>query len=253
MDYLIVEDEYHAAKRLRSLIEKNSIGAHCLAVIDSVEDAVIWFNDNTPPDLAFFDIQLADGLSFKIFQEVRVDVPVIFTTAFDEYALKAFKTNSVDYLLKPIDEKELVSAIDKYKRHFGNGYASPESSVIAMLMQKLNTPEYMKRFLIKQGSALTYIPVEDIAYFCSRDGLTFLVTQSNHKHNIDYTMEQVEELIDPALFFRINRKVIASVQAVSQISSYFNSRLKLTLVPGYTEDAIVSREKVKKFKHWMRG
>jgi two-component system, LytTR family, response regulator len=253
MDYLIVEDEFHAAKRLRTLIETNFIGVQCLQVIDSVEDAVSWFNDNTPPDLAFFDIQLADGLSFKIFQEVDIDVPVIFTTAFDEYALKAFKTNSVDYLLKPIDEPELIAAINKYKRNFGRGYAPIESSVISALMQKLNAPEYIKRFLIKQGTALSYVSVGEIAYFCSRDGLTFLVTQNNQKYNIDYTMEQVADLIEPASFFRINRKLITSVKAVSQISSYFNSRLKLTLIPAHADDAIVSREKVKRFKEWMTG
>ncbi len=253
MDYLIVEDEFHAAKRLQALIDKTNPGAKCLGVIDSVEDAVSWFNDNTPPDLAFFDIQLADGLSFNIFQEVNIDVPVIFTTAFDEFALKAFKTNSVDYLLKPIDESELRAAIGKYKRHFGGGYTPLDTSVISMLMQKMNAPEYIKRFLIKQGTALSYVSMDEIAYFCSRDGLTFLVTQNNHKYNIDYTLEQVVDLVDPSLFFRINRKLMTSVGSVSQISNYFNSRLKLTLTPAYQDDAIVSREKVKIFKEWMMG
>ena len=253
MDYLIVEDEYHAAKRLKELIEKNNPGSVCLAVIDSVEDAISWFNDNTAPDLAFFDIQLADGLSFDIFQKVNIDVPVIFTTAFDEYALKAFKTNSVDYLLKPIDEAELIVAIDKYKRYFEGGFTPIDSGVISQLMQKLNAPEYIKRFLIKQGTSLSYVSMDDIAYFYSRDGLTFLVTQNNHKHNIDYTMEQVEDLVDPSTFFRINRKLITSARAVSLMSNYFNSRLKLTLQPAHTEDVIVSREKVKNYKAWMTG
>ncbi len=253
MEYLIIEDEYHAAKRLRSLVSKVAPDSNCIATLDSVEDSVDWFNSNPTPDLAFFDIQLADGLSFNIFKEVRVDTPVIFTTAFDEYALKAFKTNSVDYLLKPIDEDELTAAIGKYKKLFGQTSTPMDESVINSLMRRLNTPDYVKRFLIKQGSSLSYVDVDNIAYFYSDDGLTFLVTTDRKKHNIDHTLDQVEEVVNPSTFFRINRKFVVNVNSVSKISTYFNSRLKLKLNPSAPDDAVVSREKVKRFKSWLVG
>lgn len=253
MEYLIIEDEYHAAKRLRSLITRIIPDSTCVAVLDSVEDSVAWFNNNDSPDLAFFDIQLADGLSFNIFKEVRIETPVIFTTAFDEYALKAFKTNSVDYLLKPIDDEELSSAIEKYKKFFGQSSAPLDETVINSLMRRLNTPDYVKRFLIKQGTSLSYVDVENVAYFYSDDGLTFLVTTDRRKHNIDHTLDQVEEVVNPSSFFRINRKFIVNVNAVSKISTYFNSRLKLKLNPSAPDEAVVSREKVKRFKSWLVG
>ncbi len=253
MTYLIIEDEFHAAKRLKQLIANVEPESECIAIIDSVEDAVAWFEGNEDPDLAFFDIQLADGLSFSIFQKTEVTIPVIFTTAFDEYALKAFKANSVDYLLKPVDEQELTQALKKYQRLFGEKSTSLDDEVITRLMRKLNTPDYVKRFLIKQGTSLSYVNVDNIARFYSEDSMTFIVTNDGFKHNIDHTLDQVEELLNPEEFFRINRKLIVHVDSITKMSSYFNSRLKLALKPRYDGDAIVSRDRVKGFKVWLVG
>jgi len=253
MNYLIIEDEFHAARRLKQLINKVEPESECIAIIDSVEDAVDWFQRNEAPDLAFFDIQLADGLSFSIFQKTDVSIPVIFTTAFDEYALKAFKANSVDYLLKPIDENELTGALTKYRRLFGAASTSLDDEVITRLMRRLNTPDYVKRFLIKQGTSLSYVNVDNIARFFSENSMTFIVTNDGFKHNIEHTLDQVEELLDPEEFFRINRKIIVQVDSITRMSTYFNSRLKLALKPRYHEDAIVSRDRVKDFKAWIVG
>ena len=253
MRYLIVEDEFHAAKRLRELVEDYSPSAKCLGVVDSVTEAVSWFENNPPPDLAFFDIQLADGLSFSIFKRIEVRSPVIFTTAFDEYALRAFKTNSVDYLLKPIDEEELRDAIDKYKSIYSYRSPSFSTDIIEKLSQQLTTRNYVKRFLIKQGSSMAYINLADIRRFESDNGLTYLVNSDGLRYNIDYTLEQITEMIDPELFFRINRKAVVHINSVQKISPYFNSRLKLILEPEYNGDAIVSRDKVRAFKTWVTG
>jgi len=253
MNYLIIEDEYHAAKRLRELVSKHEPESKCVAVIDSISDTVDWFENNSAPDLAFFDIQLADGLSFSIFQKTEISIPIIFTTAFDEYALKAFKANSVDYLLKPVDETELSAAIQKYRRLFGKSTAPINEDVIQSLMRRLNTPDYVKRFLIKQGTSLSYVNTEQISRFFSEDSMTFIVTRDGFKHNIDHTMDQVEELMNPAEFFRINRKLVVHIDSITKMSVYFNSRLKLSLKPNYDGDAIVSRDKVKDFKAWIVG
>lgn len=253
MKYLIIEDEHHAAKRLKQLVKAIDSESECVATIDSVVDAVEWFENNTDPDLAFFDIQLADGLSFSIFQKTNVTVPVIFTTAFDEYALKAFKANSVDYLLKPVDQVELTNAIQKYKRLFGKRQTAINEEVIQHLMRRLDTPDYIKRFLIKQGTALSYVNVDTIARLFSEDSMTFIVTKDGFKHNIEYTLDQAEDLLNSKEFFRINRKLIVKVDSIIKMSSYFNSRLKLTLKPKYHDDAIVSRDRVKDFKAWIVG
>ena len=253
MQYLIVEDEYHAAKRLRQLVQAYDTEAVCLDVIDSVQDAVIWFDNNPAPDLTFFDIQLADGLSFSIFQKAEVSSPVIFTTAFDEYALRAFKTNSVDYLLKPVSEEELHRAMDKYKAIYSRQENQYSKDLIQKLSEHLTAKNYVKRFLIRQGTSMAYVNTDDVRRFESQNGLTYLVTSDGSRYNIDFTLEQVTDMIDPATFFRINRQLIAHIESVKKISNYFNSRLKLQLDPSYTSDAIVSRDKVKPFKAWITG
>ncbi len=253
MNCLIIEDEFHAAKRLSGLVTKLRPLAKVLNVVDSVEDASAWIIQNPKPDLIFMDIQLADGLSFDIFNKADVQSPVIFTTAFDEYALRAFKTNSVDYLLKPVDETELSAALEKFERLFGNAEALlPDLSTIQSLLKAMAQPEYAHRFVIKTTQGLSYLAVTEIAWFFSEGGLTYLVSDANKKHHIDYTLEQLEDLLDPKAFFRINRKMIVGINSVQKVAEYFNSRLKITLRPASgDEDSIVSRERVKGFKSWL--
>lgn len=252
MRCLIIEDEYHAAKRLTALVEKLQPAARMLQVLDSVEDAAEWLENHPPPDLIFMDIQLADGLSFEIFKKTEVSAPVIFTTAFDEYALRAFKANSVDYLLKPIDEKDLAAALQKFERFFGKS-APPQIDLAAIqaMLQAATRPEYSSRFIIKAGQGLSYIGTEEIACFFSEGGITYLLSQGGKKHHLDYTLEQLEELLDPQNFFRINRRLIVAIKAVHKVSDYFNSRLKITLQPEADLDTVVSRERVKDFKGWL--
>ncbi len=253
MRILIIEDEFHAAKRLSGLVTKLRPGAQILNVLDSVEDATEWLEQNSHPDLIFMDIQLADGLSFEIFKKTRIEAPVIFTTAFDEYALRAFKTNSVDYLLKPVDEVEMVGALEKYERLFGKtDTPTLEVGAIQALLKAMAQPEYSSRFVIKSSQGLTYLSVSEIAWFLSEGGLTYLVSKANKKHHLDYTLEQLEDLLDPKSFFRINRKMIVGIESVQKVSDYFNSRLKIALQPASgDEDSIVSRERVKAFRGWL--
>lgn len=253
MRYLIIEDEFHAAKRLSGLVTKLRPDARVLNVLDSVEDAAEWLDQNASPDLIFMDIQLADGLSFEIFKKTTIEAPVIFTTAFDEYALRAFKTNSVDYLLKPVDEIELIAALEKFERLFGKtGAPALGMEAIQALLKNMAQPEYSSRFIIKTSQGLTYITVSEIAWFLSDGGLTYLVSTSNKKHHLDYTLEQLEDLLDPKVFFRINRKMIVAIHAVQKVSDYFNSRLKIALQPASgDEDSVVSRDRVKEFKRWL--
>lgn len=250
MRVLIVEDESMAAKRLSNMLLKLEPDAEILDVLDSVKTAVKWLSANEA-DLLFFDIQLADGLSFEILNQVHINTPIIFTTAFDEYAIKAFKVNSIDYLLKPIDPEELQNALDKFHQNFKR----PETQQpnLAMLEQamKMLTKQYKERFVVKIGEHIHTISVSDTAYFFSQDKATFLVTQDKKRYIIDYSLEDVESLLDPQEFFRINRKYLISLRAVKDIVSYSNSRLRIILNQSDEMDAIVSRERVQDFKKWL--
>ena len=250
MNILIIEDETPAAKRLGQLIQRFKPEAQILACIDSVESAVEWLMQKPSPDLIFMDIQLADGLSFDIFTQINIKVPVIFTTAYDQYTLKAFKVNSVDYLLKPIDPEELAGAFSKYDQLYQKSQVY-DVTAIQQLMKAMVQPDYKERFIIKIGQQLTYIAVTDIHYFYSEEGLVYAKTISAKKHVIDYTLDQLENLLKPAEFFRINRKAIASINAIGKIATYFNSRLKLELKPKADFEVIVSRERVADFKKWL--
>lgn len=250
MKILIIEDEHHAVKRLKNLLANLIPNEAVITHIDSVKEALIWFDQYPAPDLIFLDIQLADGLSFDILQKVDIDSPIIFTTAFEEYAIRAFKTNSIDYLLKPIDADELKTAWEKYNRL----HASPKKipfEMIKDLERSLSQKKYTTRFIIKSGKQLKYITVDNIWYFFSEDGMSFLFTQNGNKHVIDHTMESLENRLDPELFFRINRKMILHLDSILSISPYFNNRLVLKLKSSSTPKAIVSREKVKAFKSWL--
>lgn len=250
MRVLIVEDESMAAKRLSSMLLKLEPDVEILEVLDSVKTAVKWLSTNEA-DLLFFDIQLADGLSFEILNQVNIQTPIIFTTAFDEYAIKAFKVNSIDYLLKPIDPEELQNALDKFHQNFKRPEAEQPNMALLEQAMKMLTKQYKERFVVKIGEHIHTISVSDSAYFFSQDKATFLVTKEKKRYIIDYTLEEVEGLIDPQDFFRINRKYLISMRAVKDIVSYSNSRLRIILSQSDEMDAIVSRERVQDFKKWL--
>ncbi len=250
MKVVIIEDEKLAADHLSDLIKKYDGTIEILTRLESVKKSVEWFNTNPQPDLAFFDIQLADGLSFEIFEETLVPCPIIFTTAFNEYAIKAFKVNSIDYLLKPIDFEELSTAIDKFKRIRGQQPVVNSQAIFDNVLNML-TDNYKQRFVVKVGERIKSIQVENILYFYSLEKATYLHTSDDRNYVIDYSVEQLENLVDPNKFFRINRKYLVSLVAIDDIISYSNSRLKIELKHNDEMDAIVAREKVQNFKKWL--
>jgi len=247
---LIIEDEQPAAKRIKKLVSDLDSNIEIIEVIDSVEDAVDWFKNNEMPDLAFFDIQLADGLSFSIFEKVEVTCPVIFTTAYDQYAIKAFKVNSIDYLLKPIEPEALQNAWKKFQSL--SKESGPNLQEMITAFQQMNQKKnFKKRFLIKKGDGFKYLTINEVAYFLSDGGLTFLIDKTGKRYIVDDKMDSLEAALDPHQFYRINRKFIIAENAVSKISNYFNSRLKLELSPVSKEEVIVARERVGEFKKWL--
>ncbi len=248
MKILIFEDEKLNAERLIELIKRYDSSVKVMAVLESVKKGVEWLAENPAPELIFMDIRLADGLSFELFEKVNIDIPVIFTTAYDEYAIRAFKVNSVDYLVKPINFIELRSAIDKYKKV--KPILTPE--FIQTILQQSN-PKYKNRFLVKIGDQLRHVDCRDIAYFIFEDGLVMAITKAKSSLPMDYSLDRLEELLNPADFLRLNRKIIARLDSVGKIHSYFNGRLKIELLPTVDEDVIVSRERVGRFKEWMGG
>ena len=202
-------------------------------------------------DLVFMDIELADGQSFSILEQVDIGAPLIFTTAYDQYALKAFRVNGIDYLLKPIEQSELERAIGKFKLYARADQQPDYSRLLDMIRNEGSAPTYKERFMIKVGDQLKFVPATDIAYFFSDAGATSLVTGDGREFIIDYTLDQLKDLLDPASYFRINRKVMVSISAIQKIHSWFNSRLKLELNPLPQFDVVVARERVPEFKIWL--
>jgi DNA-binding LytR/AlgR family response regulator len=248
---LIIEDEPQAAKRIESLILELLPASHVLDKIDSVKKSVQWFKNNPAPDLTLMDIQLADGTSFQIFEQCEVKCPVIFTTAYDEYALKAFKVNSIDYILKPVDKSELQLALKKFETLTKNTDDTNKLlTSIGEVVQKLSR-KHKERFVIKVGEHLRTIEVKDILYFSSQEKATFCHTSDNRQHILDFTLEQLEDMIDPLVYFRVNRKYFVRAEAILDIISYTNSRLKLVLKNSTDSDVIVARERVQEFKQWL--
>lgn len=255
MKILIVEDEELAVKKLQKTLISIDKMAEVVGVTDSIQSTVHYLKHNPSPDLILMDIELADGQSFEIFNLVTVKGPVIFITSYDEYALKAFKVNSVDYLLKPVQKEELQSAINKYRELKCNGNAATENTdinnLIKELQNKLQPKEYRKRFLVKQAQKLVSVEVDDIAYFYSDGRLNFFKTTDNRKFVVDYTMDELSEMLDPDKYFRISRSFYVSIDCIDQIHDYFGNRLILHLRPAVDKEALVSREKVMEFKKWM--
>jgi DNA-binding LytR/AlgR family response regulator len=255
MNILIVEDEELAVKKIRKTLAAVDESAFVQGVTDSIESTVQWLGENSAPDLILMDIELADGQSFEIFKLAEVKSPVIFTTSYDEFALKAFKVNSIDYLLKPVQKEELEAALIKYKNLSSNKNDSEKSlnmdDLVKELQQKLQPKEYRRRFLVKLGQRLVSIEVNDISYFFSDGRLNFFTTHDNKKFVVDYTMDELEDMLDPRDFFRTNRSLYVSVSSIEKIDDYFGNRLILALKPALNKEALVSREKVTDFKKWM--
>ncbi len=248
MNVLIFEDEKYVAKRLIKQLDSIDFEYNLLKVISKVEDAVKWLQENPMPDLIFADVQLIDGTSFDIFEQVKVTSYVIFTTSFDEYAIQAFTVNSIDYLLKPVLEDELQNAVNKMMN------MQREDNMDVLLKQlKSDTVNYKSRFLIKKGRYFEVIPTDDIAYFFLEDGMNYIMTAKGKKHSLDTTLEDIAGVLDPQKFFRINRQMIVNVEAIRKISSFFNSRLLLVIDPPYSEDVIVTRSRSTEFKEWLDG
>ena len=250
MNIIIIEDEKPAARLLQRKVEK--LGLQVNQMLHSVEESINWFQNNQHPDLIFLDIQLSDGLSFEIFEHIDIKSAVIFTTAYDEYALRAFKLNSIDYLLKPIDEEDLETAVNKFK---ARNVAVPNLSLdFEMIKKMLVNPidrEYKKRFTIKMGQQLKMITIDEVECFYSENKGTYLHTLDGRDYLLDNTLEQLENELDPKDFYRVSRKFIIPLKGIKEIQMHSNSRLKVIL-PTYKDDeVIVAREKVGDFKTWL--
>lgn len=247
---LIVEDEKPAADHLVKLLHQSEHKVSVLRIVDSVSQAVAWFRTNPPPDIMFLDIQLADGLSFEIFNQVKIECPVIFTTAFEEYAIRAFKINSIDYLLKPVSPGDLNFAIGKYKGQTLAPLNSLLGNRVEKLMQML-THQYKSRFVVNIGPRIKSIETTHIRYFYSLEKSTFLFDDSGKSYDINYSLDQLETQLDPGQFFRISRKYIVQIDAIQDIHTFSNSRLKLVIKGSDDDHIMVSRRKLNDFKEWL--
>ena len=250
MNVIIIEDERPSARRLQRMLNELDITVNTM--LHSVEESINWFQENTHPDLIFLDIQLSDGLSFEIFDAVSIQSAVIFTTAYDEYALQAFKLNSIDYLLKPIDKEELETAVHQFQsRQQENQAVSLDFEDIRKLLVNPVDRPFKKRFSIKVGQHLRLINIEDVECFYSENKGTYLYTVEGRNYLLDTTLEKLEDELDPQVFFRINRKYMVNINAIDDMISYTNSRLQIKLRHYDADDVIVARERVKTFKGWL--
>lgn len=249
MNVLIIEDEKPAARLLQRKLQK--LGLEAETMLHSVEEAIGWFSENRHPDLIFLDIQLSDGLSFEIFEAVPVTSAIIFTTAYDEYALRAFKLNSIDYLLKPIDEDDLEIAVNKYRSSRPQQNLELDFEQIKRMLVNPAEKTYKKRFTIKMGQHLKMVNIEDVECFYSENKGTYLHTKDGRDYLLESTLEQLESELYPAEFFRVSRKFIIPLKAIKDIVVYTNSRLKVILSTYKEDEVIVSRERVNDFKEWL--
>jgi DNA-binding LytR/AlgR family response regulator len=252
MRILIVEDEELAVEKLKKTVMAVEKNAQITGVTNSITSTVDWLRNNPAPDLVLMDVELSDGQSFEIFSQVEVTTPVVFTTSYDEYAIKAFKVNSIDYLLKPVEEEDLKQALDKYRKMTATISPLPidVTNLVRELQKQLHTG-YRTRFLVKQGQRLVSLDVNNIAYFFAEGRLSYAVTWDKHKYVVDFTMEELEAMLDPQQFFRANRAHLIHIKSVNQIHNYFNGKLKLELKPAGPDDVVISREKANDFKVWM--
>jgi DNA-binding LytR/AlgR family response regulator len=251
MKILIIEDEQLGADRLKAILQETEPETEILDVLQSISSSVSWLKANPAPDLILMDIELADGQCFEIFKQTELKTPVIFTTSYDDYTLQAFKVNSIDYLLKPIRKEDLRKALDKF-HSLKTSFQNPID--IQALIDQLKQPaqkSFRSRFLVKTGQKLVTIDTQDIAYFYSEDNLSFFRTWDKGKYLVEYTLEELEKMLDPLQFHRINRGFLVQIDSIAEIHAWFNSRLKLQLNPPSEKEVVVSREKVSEFKTWL--
>jgi len=251
MKTIIIEDEKIAADNLEQMLTEIDASIKVMAKIESVRDAVAWLTVNTA-DLIFLDIHLSDGLSFKIFEQIDVKIPIIFTTAYDQYAIKAFKTNSIDYLLKPIESDELKAAIIKYNTLFSERNKPEQFIDIQKILNTFQSkPEYQKRFVVHAADKIKTIKTEEIAYFFASEKNVFLKTFDNHTFDVDYTLDVLELQLNSDQFFRINRSFLINIDAINQMHHLAKSRIKIDLKPSVKEEILVSIQRTSEFRNWL--
>lgn len=248
---LLIEDEDPAARRLSKMILELVPDAEIPDNIVSVASAIAWLQQHPEPDLIFSDIQLSDGLSFDIFKAHDITCPVIFTTAYDQYAIEAFKVNSIDYLLKPIKKEELEAAIKKYKKLAAAGTPAINMEKLIQTLQPVLQPEHKKRFVVRYGEHIKTIPIEDVVYFYTEDKITFMCTKDARRYAIDFNLDSLSNMLDPKTFFRINRQYIIGIHSIAEMFGYSKSRVLIKLNPPAKHETIVSTERSAEFKHWL--
>ena len=258
MNVLIIEDESATARRLQKLLNEIDPGIHVLAIHESISQTVKWLGLNGEPDLMFMDVNLSDGLSFGVFEEIEVNCPVIFTTAYDQYAIQAFKVNSIDYLLKPVNKDDLAESLRKYhKLQRTEGEAKIDISKLDIgklaLALGIQKPDYIKRLVVRYGENIKAIEVKEVAYFYSEDKIVFMTLKDGKTYPVDFTLDHLETHLNPELFFRINRKFVIGYHAIEKMISYSKSRIKITLNPPCTLESISSTERSGEFKEWLAG
>ncbi|MBN2893732.1 MAG: response regulator transcription factor [Bacteroidales bacterium] len=254
IEVLIIEDELPAQRLLKETLQEIDIETEVIACIGSVQSAVEWFQKNEHPDIVLLDIQLSDGQSFEIFKQVKVNSMIIFTTAYDEYALQAFKVNSLDYMLKPVEKDELQAAFEKYNQYNKQFIQEKNSTVdfseLAALI-KNEKQEYRKRLLIEANESFFHLPIEEIALFYSMQGITFAVTFGKREYPLNFSLESLKEQLNPEIFFKVNRQFIVNIQSIVKIHKYFNNKLLIETKPKSTENIIVGKDKTALFKQWL--
>lgn len=251
---LIIEDELPAQRLLKETIEELNIEIDILDCLNSVQSSVEWLNKNPHPDIVLLDIQLSDGISFEIFKQVKVESMIIFTTAYDEYAIQAFKVNSLDYLLKPIEKAELNTAFEKYQNYNKQFIQEQNSNInfseLTSLIKSKKT-EYRKRFLVHSNESFFYLPVENIAHFYSMQGITFAVTFEKREYPVKFSLENLKEQLNPDSYFKVNRQIIINIDVIKKVHSFFNGKLKLETQPSHSEEIIIGKDKAAEFKRWL--
>lgn len=251
---LIIEDELPAQRLLKETIEELNIEIDILDCLNSVQSSVEWLNKNPHPDIVLLDIQLSDGISFEIFKQVKVESMIIFTTAYDEYAIQAFKVNSLDYLLKPIEKAELNTAFEKYQNYNKQFIQEQNSNInfseLTSLIKSKKT-EYRKRFLVHSNESFFYLPVENIAHFYSIQGITFAVTFEKREYPVKFSLENLKEQLNPDSYFKVNRQIIINIDVIKKVHSFFNGKLKLETQPSHSEEIIIGKDKAAEFKRWL--
>ncbi|NJO88617.1 MAG: response regulator transcription factor [Chloroflexia bacterium] len=250
---IIIEDEFHNSQMLEAQIKELRPEWQVEATLDKVSSSIQWLRNNSHPDIIFMDIQLIDGICFSIFEEVKIECPIVFTTAYDEYAIKAFEVNSVDYLLKPIDEIKLEKAIEKFEKIFPHHDSLRTQIDYSGLIQAIqqNNKEYRKRFLITGVDSFYKINVDEIAYINTDNGVSQAIMFSGKSHILNHSLEKMEEELDPKMFYRANRKTILNIEAVNKIENFFGGKLTVKLVSPFKETITISRLKASAFKKWF--